>query len=269
MNKNLIIRSSLYFSLFVLLFVSCKIFNTLSETTPQTSQPKEPEKPTYHIVEVDYNWFSSRISATVFNTENQKQTADLMLFMVIRKDSIIYMNASKMAIEFARIVLTPDSVKYINHLNSTYYIGDYSIVNKLLGFPADFYMVQALLMNADFHHFENDFSIETTENQTILTDSDRKCKKSSLKINQRMVLNDNDRIIENNMIENTTHDTINISYSDFYNLTSVIRVPQGMTLFIPNQKMKIVFTLKDSKINVPGPTYFKIPVKYKLLEFNQ
>jgi hypothetical protein len=269
MNKNLIIKSILCFSLFVLVFVSCKVFSNLSETTPANPVPKEPEKPVYHIAYFDYDWFSSRMNASIYNTDKQEKTADIMLFMVIRKDSIIYINASKMAIEFARIVLTPDSVKYINHITLTYYVGDYSIVKKMLGFPVDFYMVQALLMNNDFPNFETDFSVTQSENQTILNDNNRKCKQSSLKINQQIVLNDNDRIIENNMIENTTNDTIRVSYSDFYNLTSVIRIPQTIELNVYNQKMKIVFSLKDPKINVPGPTYFKITPKYKLLEFNQ
>jgi hypothetical protein len=240
----------------------------LSETSQEASLPKEPEKPTYHIVEIDYNWFSSRISASIFNTEKQEQMGELSLFMVIRKDSIIYINASKMAIELGRIVLTPDSVKYINHLNSKYYVGDYSIVERLLGFPADFYMLQSLLMNADFPNFETDFTVTPTETQTVLTDNNRKCKQSSLKLDQRIVLNDNDRIIENDMIENSTHDTINVSYRDFYNLTSVIRIPQTMEIIVKNQKMKITLTMKEPKINVPGPTYFRIPQKYTLLEFN-
>ena len=93
-----------------------------------------------------YNWISYRANATV---TTPKETNSVNVFVVNRRDSIIYINASKFGIEGARLVLTPDSVKFINNLNSTYYAGDYGITEQLVGNRINFYMLQSLLVGEE------------------------------------------------------------------------------------------------------------------------
>lgn len=255
------------FFVVVFSFYSCKTHQKITETTVEKPVVKEPVKPAYSIAEMHYQWFTARMNARVFNTQNQKDMGTVALFLVTKKDSIIYINASKMAIELGRVILTPDSVKYINHLNSTYYVGNYSIIKRLLGFPVDFYMIQSLLMNTDFVNFNENFIVESKTDKTILKDKERKHKKYLLTINQEIVLNDNDRIIENRIIEKVSGDSATFLYSDFYNITSLCRTPRAIDIDLISKKLRVYLTLKDAKINVPGPSYFKIPAKYTLLVF--
>lgn len=265
MKKSLLLFSAL------VLFVSCQTFKPVSKTQSEISEKKETIKedptPQISIAELDYEWYSSRANASIVNTEKQQQITSLNLFIVIKKDSIIYINANKMAIELGRIVLTPDSVKYINHLNATYYVGTYAVVPKLLGFPVDFFMLQSLLMNADFKNFENNFSTTTAENTIILQAENRKHKQSSLRLNQRIILNDSNRIIENHIIEKSSQHILAINYADFTNIASSLRMPLAMEINLETQKINVSLTFKNPKINVATSTYFKIPLKYKLLEF--
>jgi hypothetical protein len=90
---------------------------------------------------LDYKWISYRANVNFSTIELNNLNA----FVVNRKDSILYITVSKMGIEGARLVLTPDSVKFINHIASNYYVGNYSILERLLGVEADFYIVQSLL----------------------------------------------------------------------------------------------------------------------------
>ncbi|HON20308.1 MAG TPA: DUF4292 domain-containing protein [Bacteroidales bacterium] len=261
--------SSYYLKLCLLLlvgFTACKTLIKPTETAVEKPHATEEVKKEYPIVEMDYNWFSSRMNAGIINTETEKEMHKLSLFFVNKKDSVIYININKMAIELARIVLTVDSIKYINHINLSYYISDYSIVRKILKYPVDFYMLQSLLMNRDFPHFEKNFTIEKDENTTSLTQLNRKHLHSHLRIDQKILLNDNDRIIENTIVEKSTADTLKVTYSDFFNITSTLRTPRYLEITLVNQKIKLNLSLKDPKINVPGPTYFKIPAKYKLME---
>ncbi|MDY0015962.1 MAG: DUF4292 domain-containing protein [Bacteroidales bacterium] len=251
----------------VLAFYSCKTHQKITKTTEEKAVVKEPATPAYSIVEMDYQWFTAHMNARILNTLTQKEMGTVALFLVTKKDSIIYINASKMAIELGRVVLTPDSVKYINHLNSTYYIGNYNILKRLLGFPVDFYMIQSLLMNADFVDFNENFLVESRIDKTILRDKERKHKKSFLIINQEIVLNDNDRIIENRLIEKVSGDSATFLYGDFFNVTSVNRMPKTLDIDLISKKIRVYLTLKDAKLNVPGPSYFKIPAKYTLLVF--
>ncbi len=250
----------------LLIFTACKTIIKPIEIAEEKTPPTKQIIKKYSIVEMDYEWFSSRADATIINTDTDRELYKLSLFIVNKKDSIIYININKMAIELARVILTLDSVKYINHLNSTYYVGNYAIINKILKYPIDFYMLQSLLMNKDFPHFEKDFTIENIENKTKLTNPHRKHLHSHLTINQIILLNDNDRIIENNIIVNNTFDTLKVSYSNFFNITSTLRLPLDLEFILANQKMKLNLIFKNAKINVPYPTYFKIPTKYNLLK---
>lgn len=253
--------------LFTLFFTnSCK--TKQAARTPQVEQTpaKTPVKAAYKIQQPDYQWFSTRMDARVINTDNQKEIVKLAVFMVNKKDSILYINASKLGIEFARLVLTPDSIKYINHLNSTYFIGDYSAAYHLFGLPLSYNMLQALLMNSDFADFENDFNVITKNDTSYLIDSNRRQNNARFSINQRIVLNENDRIIENHIIHTFTSDTLTAQYSDFFNVTTLYRSPKIIDISLQRQNIRLILTLKEPKINVPGPTYFKIPLKYTLIE---
>lgn len=265
LSKTFILLSFLFF-LLSFFIVSCK--TTQKTTTPVVVQqpPKEPVKPVYKIQQPDYNWFSARLDATVINTATNKEMVKLAVFMVNRKDSILYVNASKMGIELARVVLTPDSIKYINHLNSTYFTGSYYAVYQLLGVSLTYDMIQSLLMNRDFTGFENDFKVYKQNENTLLIDTNRKQNNSRLSINQKIWLNENDRIIKNHIVHTFTSDTLIANYSEFFNVTTLYRSPKTIDITLQRQKMRLILSLKEPKINIPGPTYFKIPSKYTFID---
>ncbi len=75
----------------------------------------------------------------------------------IKKDSLIWVSINPMfGIEAFRILFTTDTVKMINKLNNTYFIGDYSMVNHMFSTPFDFDMLQSLITGNDFSYYEND-----------------------------------------------------------------------------------------------------------------
>jgi len=126
--------------------IACKTQQTMlpavvteSVSPPQTEVATERSDSLAHK-KLDYNWISYRANLSV----SMDNLNNLNLFVVNRKDSIIYITVSKMGIEGMRLVLTPDSVKFLNHLSSSYYVGGYS-VSKTVGQQVDFYMIQSLL----------------------------------------------------------------------------------------------------------------------------
>ncbi|HET6225308.1 MAG TPA: DUF4292 domain-containing protein [Bacteroidia bacterium] len=64
----------------------------------------------------------------------------------IKKDSVIWMSLSKLGIEGARILITKDSVKFVNPIKSQYFIGDFAYLSKLLNTELDFEIIQSLLI---------------------------------------------------------------------------------------------------------------------------
>jgi len=71
-----------------------------------------------------------------------------------KKDSLIWLNISKIGLDIMRLVLTKDSVKFMIMVGSNkgYFLGDYSFINDTLHADLDYDMFQALLFgnSADF-----------------------------------------------------------------------------------------------------------------------
>jgi hypothetical protein len=64
----------------------------------------------------------------------------------MKKDSVIWMSLSKIGIEGARILITKDSVKFVNPLKKQYFSGDFTYLSKMLNTELDFEIIQSLLI---------------------------------------------------------------------------------------------------------------------------
>jgi hypothetical protein len=78
----------------------------------------------------------------------------------MKKDSVIWMSLSKLGIEGARVMITKDSVKFINTLKNTYFKGDYAYISKLLNTELDFEMLQSLLIGNSVSFYDEDEKIK-------------------------------------------------------------------------------------------------------------
>ena len=149
----------------VLIFlIACKTRqNAVSETVAYTETvAAAAQTDSLADKKLDYNWISYRGTLSISNVNPD----NLNVFMVNRKDSIIYITVSKMGIEGGRLVLTPDSVKFLNHLNSTYYAGGYSIAEQLNLMKIDFYIIQSLLIGGKLPEYAKPFIQATYSNFT-------------------------------------------------------------------------------------------------------
>jgi hypothetical protein len=141
------IKSIVFFGI-VISLISCKTRQSVvvAESVPPPETQTKAEPPvSVNAKRLNYTWISYRANVTVSNSSPDNVNA----FVVNRRDSIIYINVSKFGIEGARLVLTPDSVKFINHLASNYYVGNYALLEQWTGFKTDFYMLQSLLVGEE------------------------------------------------------------------------------------------------------------------------
>ncbi|UTW65050.1 DUF4292 domain-containing protein [bacterium SCSIO 12643] len=66
------------------------------------------------------------------------------------RDSVIWMSITAYSYEVARIIATPDSLKYVSRTEKKYYVGDYSFINQKLGVKFGFEDLQSLLLARSF-----------------------------------------------------------------------------------------------------------------------
>lgn len=103
--------------------------------------------------ELQYNTLTAKFSAEY---ENKGQKTSFNGQIRIFKDSVIWLSFSPaLGIEVFRMMLTQDSVKFINRMNSTFFIGDYNYVNRYLNTNIDFDILQSFLTGNDLSFYEN------------------------------------------------------------------------------------------------------------------
>jgi hypothetical protein len=173
------IISSLLLLLAVAFFVSsCKSTRTvikapLKEEGPEFLYPKLKEN------ELKFDWLSLKFDASY--TEKRNST-DFRGQVRIRKDSLIWITITPaMGIEMIRMVITNDSVKYINRFEKNYFLGDHKLVSDFLKIHFDFDMLQAILTGNDFEFYENNTFRAAIDNleYRLSTTGRRKIKKEA------------------------------------------------------------------------------------------
>jgi len=95
--------------------------------------------------------FSTKINA---NSTIDKQSNSFNISLRLIVDSAIWVSiAPGLGIEVARALITPDSVKFINRLNSSFFNGNFSYINDLLQIDVNYYMIQAIFLGNTYLHY--------------------------------------------------------------------------------------------------------------------
>lgn len=79
--------------------------------------------------------------------ETEDESVSLRVNFRVKKDSAIWMSA-KIAglIPVAKALITPEKVSFYQKINNEYFVGDYSLINDLLGVPVNFDQLQNLIL---------------------------------------------------------------------------------------------------------------------------
>jgi len=100
----------------------------------------------------NYEWFQGK--AKVAFIQGKKKTP-FTAQIRLKSDSVIWISISSgIGIEGARLILTRDSVKYINRIDKRFFVNNYAYLSALLNTEIDFSMIQALLTAKDFSWYD-------------------------------------------------------------------------------------------------------------------
>ncbi len=119
--------------------------------------------------QLDVDWFSAKAKLIPSGLGmNTSFSANIR----IKKDSLIWMNASKMSLEAARVLIRPDSVFILSRFDKIYYARPLSYVESEFNLPADFQLLQDMILgNAILFDGDNTVS-KKLENRYILANKD-------------------------------------------------------------------------------------------------
>jgi hypothetical protein len=222
--------------------------------------------------EFKFEWLNIKFSAEVgYNKNTNSFNGNLR----IRKDSAIWVSISPaLGIEAMRVLITMDSVKLINRLNTTYFVGDFKYISSLLETDLDYDMIQSLLLGNDFSTYENNVFKASIDNKQYLLSTVRRGKlKKYLKnaedtskvLIQDIWMNpESYKINKVRVKEIKENRKLETEYSEFEKIDSML-YPTKLHFDIINDKTKIEISIDNSRITTEGPLEFPFNVssKYK------
>jgi hypothetical protein len=213
---------------------------------------------------IPYQWVSyqAKIDLTF-----EKTTQHCQLFFVNRIDSIIYLNLNFSGIELGRMVLTPDSILFVNKIEGSYYRGDYALLRNLLMLDFDFYMIQSVFNGVDFPHFTGQPTVVIENGLSQFIFSDRIMPMRNTHFQQEIKLNNSNCIAENRFEDLTTRNQAIIHYSDYADIDSVFFF-NNLIIKQEEKQFELKAALRKVKFNVIGPTGITISAKFSEIKFD-
>jgi hypothetical protein len=80
------------------------------------------------------------------NTTFNNQNINANFVLRLHNDSAVWVSIKAMGVEVARAIITPDSIKVLNHLNRTHYARPFKYVQSITGVPVNFGQFQDILV---------------------------------------------------------------------------------------------------------------------------
>jgi hypothetical protein len=220
-------------------------------TTNTSSQSASAVLKKAEVNTKDMRWFTTSIKGKAdFDNRSLPITAQLRM----RKDSVIWMSMSAlMGIEAARVHITPDSVKLINRLNATYFVGGIESLSEEYNLPFSFYELQDLLLAAIHPKENSSYTLDVSPDVYTLFSSSGQ---SIIKLNTSYLPME---------VFHSRSDSqfVKINYQNYLQ-TDSIWLPKTVKIDVQSSEKTAEATLNYSKttVNRPKKVKFSIPSSY-------
>jgi hypothetical protein len=221
--------------------------------------------------ELDFESFSARCAVTVIT--DKKSKTDFRGQLRIQKDSIIWMSLSPaLGIEVARLMITQDSIWFINRIDKTYFRGDYDFINSFFQTTVDFDILQALLLGNDMVDYEDENFRASIDAMDYRLSANRRAQKKKLLrdeespniLVQNIWLNpDHFKIVKVNLKEfGEENKQLEVRYSRFGAVHDQLMAGMLEMLLQAEKKLQITMQYNGISIDESLKFPFNIPSKY-------
>lgn len=285
MNNSLSVNS--LSKLLILIFLSSVLFSCKSKRKIiNQNQPAESVNTEFKNTrtllqnlkknEVSFKTISAKFDCTVL-IDSSKTSFDVNMRAI--KDSAIWMNVSIFGITGAKVLITKDTVKFIDTRKENYFIGDFNYISKLLQADLDYELLQSLLIGNSVEFYEEDDKMRASVDGNLHLLSTTRKRKLRKVIEKNKELKEPvqsiwlqpenykiTRIMFNEFATNRSFDAI---FYDFQKVDSV-SFPYKIDYTIKAEK-KITISVDYDKVqfNKEITFPFTIPPKYERIVYEQ
>lgn len=241
-----------------------------------------------------YNYLTiSRINCQFSN--NNSNTSFRVNLKAIRDEKIL-VSVTKLNIPVVRVLLTPDSIVYVNYLEKNYFTDNYSYLSSILNIDLDFELVQAIVSNSAFSYRndekDKDFRAFTTsveEGMYVLqSQRERKVirletKNKAAKIERRLKRLDDTALILQKLFFNpgnfaltkvlisdkTNQREMKLNFGDFVQIEDKDYPGSIDIQFLSEtEKLELNVRLSGFSTEKPSPLRLEIPQNYEQIRVN-
>ncbi len=186
-----------------------------------------------------------------------------------------------LGINVAKVLITKDSVKFVDYVHKTYFKGDFEYINELLSADLDFELLQAVLFGNSAEFRDEDDKLKPVTDRAnchYLLSTERKKKLRRIQQGtgemnddlQTLTLDpENFKILKNEFIQESTNRKFIANYSNFSQKDSVY-APYHVDIDILAQKkanLKIDYVRIEK--NTPQKLSLNIPPKYDAIQIQK
>lgn len=295
MIKHLRIQRGALFALTLLMLVSFACKN--KKKMQKTEQPvvnaidslagkckldyKSAKALSRYMKENEFKFVGVNAKANVQSIVGDKEENFDIRVSICRDSAMLVSIQYLLGLQVAKVLITRDSVKFVNYIDKTYFSGDFNYINDLVNADLDFDLVQAVLFgnSADFQDEESKLKpVTDRQNCYYMLSTERKRRLKKIQAGtsepkqafQTLTLNpDNYKITRNEFVEPSTSRKFTANYSNFTQKDSVF-APYHVDIDIAAQKnatIKIDYVRIEK--NTPTKVSLNIPTRYDRIQLQK
>ncbi|NQU53369.1 MAG: DUF4292 domain-containing protein [Bacteroidetes bacterium] len=274
-------------------FSSCRTAREIPTTTAKSISASKLLKKVEQNA-FDYKHLTIKKIGCQFLNNHTKTNFNVRLKAL--KNEKILISISKLKIPVGRVLLTPDSVKYVNYIDREYFIDDYSYLSSFLNIDLDFATIQSIISNnafsyrndsknKDFKTFdsfiENGMHVLQSEKTRKIFRMEEKQKTGKIErrmkrlddkalILQKMYFNPSNFALTQLVINDKTNNRImNMNFDDFIKVQNK-DYPGMIDMSFNSEASEVKLKIRMSGFSTDkiNSISIKIPEKYKQIRMN-
>lgn len=226
--------------------------------------------------ELHYNWLSVRAAT---DAEIGDKNYDITMKIRIRKDSVIWISISPaLGIEIARIVITQDSLKFLNRLERNYFSGSINYLDQLAPVSINYTMLQALITGNNIviqEEQESDkhdkYKVKIDQGNYLLSTLSRRKYNKTVQgkktvdetVNRIWLKPKTFKITQSEITNFKTNKKIIASYDQFEQVGNQAFAHLVNVIMQADQKVSVKLSYSKATLNKPLKMPFRIPNRYE------
>lgn len=274
-------------------FSSCK---TTRVVPRGEAKPISTGKLLKKVEENSFNYESFTIKRISCQYSSNSSKATFKINLKALKDEKILVSISKLNIPVGRVLLTPDSVKYVNYIDRNYFVDDYTYLSDFLNIDLDFATIQSILSNNAFSYRNDpkDKDFKTFESYVesgmyvLQSEKERKIfkmdeKGKTGKIERRLKRLDDDALILQKMyfdpsnfdltklliVDKTNDRTMEMNFGDFEKINQKDYPGSiDMSFVSEDENVSLKIRMNGFSTEEIGSLNLNIPEKYEQIRVN-